>query len=210
MRVRRRESAKQQLQFLCTLILPTPKGRGLRRIVCLLVFLLLMVSQVEGPAQSAVSREYQIKAVFLFNFTQFVEWPSAAFERTSSPLILGILGEDPFGDFIDRTVRGEVAQNRPLVVKRFAGVDELEDCHILFIGLHAKQEVRDALRKTKSKPVLTVSDMDGFARMGGTVRFYSEDGKVRIRINTKSVEEANLVVSSKLLRLADVIRANDN
>ncbi len=210
MSIRRRASAKQQLQFRCTPIMTTLKGRGLRRSVCLLVFLLLMAFHVEGPAQEMVSREYQIKAVFLFNFTQFVGWPPAAFEEASSPLVIGILGEDPFGDFIDQTVRGELSQNRPLVVKRFADVSELDDCHILYIGLHAKQEVRDALKKIESKPVLTVSDADGFARMGGTVRFYSEDGKIRIRINSKSAEDANLVVSSKLLRLAEVIRVNDN
>lgn len=164
----------------------------------------------EAPAQQALAREYQIKAVFLFNFTQFVEWPEAAFEQPDSPLVIGILGYDPFGDYIDQIVRGEVVGNRPLVVKRFAHIGELEDCHILFLGLDTKQKTRDALGLLKSKPILTVSDTDGFARMGGTVRFYEDAGRIRMRINMQSAEEANLVVSSKLLRLADVIRENVN
>jgi hypothetical protein len=90
-----------------------------------------------GPdmsAQTAPSREYQIKAVFLFNFAQFVEWPPAAFRDSNSPLVIGVLGDNPFGTYLDETVRDEKVGNRPLEVQRYQRVDEIKTCHVLFIG----------------------------------------------------------------------------
>src|SRR5882762_8203434 len=85
-------------------------------------------------AQTAPSRENQIKAVFLFNFAQFVEWPAQAFPEARTPLVIGVLGDDPFGAFLDETVRGEKVNNRPLVVQRYRRVEDIEICHILFIS----------------------------------------------------------------------------
>jgi hypothetical protein len=210
MRVRSRESLKDPFQRQFVLNSRLLKGSGFYRRWYSLVVFLLATLHSEAPGQQTLAREYQIKAVFLFNFTQFIEWPEAAFKGPDSPLVIGILGQDPFGDYIDQTIRGEVVGNRPLVIKRFAHIGELEDCHILFFGLDTRQKTRDALGVVRSKPILTVSDTDGFARMGGTVRFYDDAGRIKIRINMKSAAEADLVVSSKLLRLADVIGENDN
>src|SRR5258705_4625430 len=93
------------------------------------VWLLLGVWILSGfalLAQSAPSRENQIKAVFLFNFAQFVEWPAQAFPEARTPLVIGVLGEDPFGAFLDETVRGEKVNNRPLVVQRYRRVEEIQ------------------------------------------------------------------------------------
>src|SRR5688572_8568350 len=83
-------------------------------------------------AQSAASKEYQIKAAFLFNFVQFVEWPVTAFANGDSPICIGVLGENPFGTALDETVRGEVIGNRKVVVQRSREVEDLKDCHLVF------------------------------------------------------------------------------
>src|SRR6266702_4256829 len=79
---------------------------------------------------ATATREYQVKAVFLFNFTQFVEWPAGAFARVNTPLVIGVLGDDPFGAYLDETVRGETANGRPLVVVRYRRVQEIGDCQV--------------------------------------------------------------------------------
>src|SRR5690349_18266565 len=86
-----------------------------------------------------LSDEYKIKAVFLYNFAQFVEWPEKAFSQTEPALVIGVLGSDPFGTYLDETVRGEMINNMPLVVKRYVNVSEVSVCHILFVSKVAKE-----------------------------------------------------------------------
>src|SRR5262245_36573345 len=109
---------------------------GLKKLfaVWLVMFAVLLPGGVESPAETTPPPEYQLKAVFLFNFAQFVEWPSAAFPEAQTPLVIGILGEDPFGAYLDETVRGETVNNRSLIVRRYRRVEEIETCHILFIS----------------------------------------------------------------------------
>jgi hypothetical protein len=175
-----------------------------------LLLISVLMASVQLPAQQAMKREYQIKAVFLFNFTQFVQWPAAAFPATDSPLVIAILGEDPFGLYLDETVKGEMIDNHPLVVKRYSTVEEVRDCHILFITHADKNDIRRALDDLKVQPVLTVSDVDGFTKMGGMIRFFNENGRIKLRINVQSVSDAELVVSSKLLRLAEIVSSKNN
>ena len=95
---------------------------------------LLFFGGLDLRAQTAISKEYQVKALFLYNFSQFVEWPAEAFAEAQSPLVIGVLGEDPFGAYLDEIVRGEKVNNHPLVVQRYHQVEEIKTCHILFIS----------------------------------------------------------------------------
>jgi len=151
------------------------------------------------------SREYQVKAIFLYNFTQFVDWPSTAFPEKNSPLIIGVLGKDPFGDYLDEAVKNEKIGEHPLVVNRFDNVDDVTACHILFVNVGEKNAVRDALHKLAGRAVLTVGDTDHFIRDGGMVRFVPDNNKIRIQINLEAARETGLLISSKLLRLAEIV-----
>lgn len=177
---------------------------------CAIILSLVISIPLHAPAQETLSREFQIKAVFLFNFTQFVQWPADAFPDPTSPFVIGVLGQDPFGAYLDETIMNEAVGNHNLVVERYATVEDIKNCHILFVSLTNKQEVRKALDAVKGKPVLTVSDAEGFAKSGGMVRLYNEVGHIRLRINVQPVTDANLVMSSKLLRLADVVQGKNN
>src|SRR2546429_6482843 len=84
-------------------------------------------------AQSAIP-EYRVKATFLFQFTQFVDWPANAFPNDRTPLVIGILGDDPFGRFLDETVRDETANGHPLLVERYRRVADVKNCHVLFVS----------------------------------------------------------------------------
>jgi hypothetical protein len=173
------------------------------------LYISLLISSLFLSAQ-APAREYQIKAVFLFNFAQFVEWPSDAFPETNSPLIIGVLGKDPFGDYLDETVRGEAVNGHPIVVQRYNQVQDVKTCHILFINPEDASQFKSILENLKAQNTLTVGDVNTFVRQGGMIRFYTENGKIRIRINLDSVKEADLTISSKLLRLADVVSSQKN
>ena len=154
---------------------------------------------------AAALQEYQVKAVFLFNFTQFVDWPPATFANASEPLAICILGDDPFGAYLDDAVRGEHVEERALIVRRLARVEETGNCQIVFINESETARLDAILQRVKPLRALTVSDARGFGDRGGMVGFVTEDNRVRLRINLDAVRAAGLTISSKLLRVAEVI-----
>jgi len=178
----------------------TAQGRAR---ICLITSVLLIAGVPEASAQTAISREYEIKAVFLFNFAQFVDWPPEAATSPRAPLIIGVLGDDPFDGFLDDTVRGEKLKNRPFVVQRYRRVEDIDGCQVLFIGRTDPQELEHILAALKGRSILTVGDTEGFAENGGIIRFVTEKNRIRFRINVDAAQAAHLVISSKLLRLAE-------
>ncbi len=170
--------------------------------------LLAMFSVSFTTAQPPASREYQIKAIFLFNFTQFIEWPAAAFANPGSPLVIGILGENPFGSYLHDAITGEKVNGHPLIIQRFSSISQIQPCHILFINQTETNKFGQLETILKGQSVLTVSDAPDFMKRGGMVRFFTKSNKTQLQINLESIKAANLVVSSKLLRLAEIFEPN--
>lgn len=165
----------------------------------------MLVAGSPGLAsQSAEAPEYQLKAVFLFNFAQFVDWPRAA-SPDSVPLVIGILGDDPFGRVLDATVRGEHLGTRPFAVRRFARVEDIGSCDILFISQSEGSRVEAILTGLGNRAILTVSDINGFATRGGMIHFVTDKQRIRLKINVDAARAARLTISSKLLRLAEIV-----
>lgn len=180
--------------------LPKPSPRSM-----FLVLVLWVLGQQNLCAQANISKEYQIKAVFLFNFVQFVQWPRTAFTRPGEPFCIGVLGENPFGTFLEETVRNEKVDGHPLVVRHFERVEEVKDCQILFVSRSESEKPDGILKALKGKSILTVGDKEGFEDNGGVVRFATENNKIRLRISLRAAQTAKLKISSKLLRLAEIV-----
>src|SRR5439155_1285715 len=159
---------------------------------------LLLVRGV-GPGlagQTVQAPEYQVKAVFLFNFAQFVDWPPAAFPDPATPLVIGILGNDPFEGFLEQTIRGEQVRGRGLQVRRYHSLDEIKTCHILFISRPEGNRPEAILAGLRNSPILTVSDADGFAERGGMIRFVTDRNHIRLT-NEQDVAGLDLVQAVK-------------
>ncbi|HTA95980.1 MAG TPA: YfiR family protein [Verrucomicrobiae bacterium] len=171
------------------------------------MWLLLLGLGLNEARSQTVSREYPLKAVFLLNFAQFTDWPTNAFDAPDSPFVIGVLGDDPFGDVLDEAVKDEQVAGRKFVVERYARVEDVKNCHILFISQPETRRLDKILDDLKGKPILTVSDIENSDYRGVCVRFITENNKIRLRINTDSLKAANLVMSSKLLRVAEVVPA---
>jgi len=168
---------------------------------------LALVPAPDLAAQAARPSEYQVKAVFLFNFAQFVDWPPEAVADSQAPLTIGVLGENPFGDVLDATVRGERRGARSFVVRRYQRVEDIKICDILFISRPEGDRPEGVLADLKRRPILTVSDADGFAEHGGMIGFVTDRNRIRLKINLGVVQAAHLTISSKLLRVAEIINA---
>lgn len=159
----------------------------------------------KSHAESPSAQEYQIKAAFLYNFAKFIEWPQAAFAPNDAGLNLCLLGEDPFGAAL-KSIRGKTVRGKELVIKQFAAAENLEKCHILFISVSEKKRLPQIFNALKNSPVLTVGDMAQFAQAGGIINFIIVENKVRFEINVGAAQQANLKISSDLLRLARIVK----
>jgi len=180
------------------------RGRKKRAGLRLVLSAVLPLAGLDLAAQTGPAREYQVKAVYLYHFAEFVEWPAEAFPEQTSPLVIGVLGENPFGAYLDETVRGERVNNRPLVLEHYRRVEEIKTCHVLFISRSEAARLDPILARLKGRSILTVGDFDGFAQRGGIIRFVEEKSKIRFKINLAAAKAANLILSSKLLRPADI------
>lgn len=149
--------------------------------------------------------EYQVKAAYLFNFGQFVEWPAAAYDSPGAPFVIGIVGQDPFGSTLDDIVRGEKLAGRPLVVRRFKDAAEIDDCNILFIGRGEAARLEKTLRALRGRHILTVTDAMGSESQDAIIVLMTVDNRVRMRINVAAARANQLVISSKLLRPAEIV-----
>jgi hypothetical protein len=163
---------------------------------------------MSAQASAAAPTEYQVKAVFLFNFSQFVDWPPAAFASPRAPITICVLGHDPFGAALDAIVEGEIVNGRPLEVQRYRGVAEVGSCHILFIDRSEQSRLAEILASLAGRSILTVSDMDNFARRGGMIRFMTVGNKIRLRVNIEVAQAGGLAISSKLLRPAEIVKSD--
>jgi len=149
--------------------------------------------------------EYQVKAAYLFNFGQFVEWPVAAWDSPQAPFAICIVGEDPFGSTIDEVVRGESIKGHQLVIRRFTASDAISGCNILFMGRSEASNVERILDSLRGHSILTVTDSAGTESRDAVIVLVTENNRVRMRINVAAARANNLVISSKLLRPAEVV-----
>jgi hypothetical protein len=154
--------------------------------------------------------EREIKATFLFNFTQFVEWPPASFADAQAPMVIGILGDDPFGRTLDDAVAGENTGNRPLAVARFRRIEDVTTCHILFISSSQAAQYGAVIAAVRGQAILTVGDEAGFTEAGGMIRFVTENNHVRLQVNAAAVRAAGMTVSSRLLRISQIVGPDAN
>ncbi|MBI3881774.1 MAG: YfiR family protein [Verrucomicrobia bacterium] len=162
----------------------------------------LLLAVGNGRAQNSQPSEYQIKAAFLFNFVKFTEWPPKAFADATAPIVIGILGDNPFGDDLKQTIGDKTLNNRPLVIKEFRSLTEAVNCQVLFVSSSEQNRLTEILKSLQGSSVLTVGEMDHFTETGGMINFVTREKKIRFQINNTEASKAGLKISSKLLSLA--------
>jgi hypothetical protein len=178
---------------------------GSARALRVTVSAFLCLLSVDLCAQAPAAQPYQVEAVFLFNFTQFVSWPTAAFADARAPIVICVLGDDPFGTYLDDTLRGEQVEGRSLEARRYRRLEDVGDCHILYVGRDFAPSLEIVLAAVRGRPMLTVSDIETFGRRGGVIRFLVDKRRVGLRINVDAARQQNLAISAKLLRIAEIV-----
>jgi hypothetical protein len=187
-----------------------PIKRRLRAALAILP--ILLVGAWLNAQNTSGSSEYLIKAGFIYNFANLVQWPSTSFAQPESPIVIVILGEDHFGGTLDHALEGKKVNARSFVIKRARSVSELQrtlgpqkECQILYVSSSEMPHLGEAIQVLKGAPVLTIGETPGFARNGGIINLILEDNKVRFEVNVQAAKEADLNISSRLLALARIV-----
>ncbi len=150
--------------------------------------------------------EYVLKAGFLYNFAKYVDWPASAFDAADAPISIGIVGKDPFGEQLEKALKGKSVRNRSFSILRFPAPADLKRCHILFVARSERPHLPEILSQVQRWPVLTVGEDDGFSSAGGTTNILISQEKPQLEVNPDAAEKAGLTISAKLLKAATIVR----
>lgn len=173
------------------------------RMLIYLLSAVCFIMPIGGRCQKV--KEYEVKAAFLFNFAKFTEWPAGAFPKSDSPFVIGVFGNDPFGQDLDKAVKDKKVKDRKIVIRRMNRIGDVGDCHILFVSSSEQDRLAAIFNRVRNKPILTVGDWSGFARRGGVINFILRNNTIGFEINTKASDRAKLQISSQVLRLARIV-----
>jgi hypothetical protein len=182
-----------------------------------LAFVCVLGGLTAAARADEARREYRLKAAFVYRFLQFTDWPPDAFDAEDAPIVVAVVGDDPFRGGLEQALAGKAVGRRPI---QFESVPALApnanagmgdgggafDCHVLFVSPSlAPQDVLDVLRQVRGTPVLTLSDRGGeFTRAGGVLRLLVEENRVRFEVNLNAVHRQQLKMSAQVLKLARV------
>ena len=180
-----------------------PFARRLSTVAAAVLSLCIMLF----PAHAEIFDQYQVKAVFLYNLTNFIKWPAAKHHDANQPFIIAVMGRDNLGSYLNEAVSKESVNSRRVVLKRYKGLDELrrQPCDLLFVGEDQHAIWPQIRAVTRQHTILTVSDVEGFAHRGGIVNLLTSGRKIRIEINIEEAKRNGFEVSAKLLRLSHII-----
>lgn len=159
-------------------------------------------AEAEARSCEALESEYKVKAAFLYHFIRYTTWPQRCFEDKQSPIVVLVVGEDPFGSHLRVALGDKLVAGRKIVVRNSAEVPEALDAHLIFEGGLDKSERDRLLALCKGRPVMLFGERPGFAEAGAQGNFFLEDANVRFEINVDAVKASGLEISSQLLKLA--------
>ena len=206
------ERTKQQYMATGNRMTPDATGHGrwamkIARMKSRIPFLLVLTMgfYVINLMAQTTAKEYRIKAAFLFNFANYVEWPPETFKEANSPLTYCTVGEDPFEGVLDQSLNAKSVGTHPLRVQHLKAPENFQGCQIVFIGANEKKRIAAILETLKQAPVLVVGESSHFVQQGGTVGFLSEENTVRFEVNLDAAQRARLNISATLLSVAKTV-----
>jgi uncharacterized protein DUF4154 len=166
-----------------------------------MVFVIFLTCSFSIPPQEE-PEEYDIKAAFIYKFTNYIDWDS---HLQGSEFVIGIIGNSPISNHLTEIAQTKTIKDKKIVIHQFSKADEISVCQILFISRKTSASIDDILSKVANQGTLTISEKPGYAKKGADINFIEVDDKLRFEINTKGINAAGLKASSQLLKLAIII-----
>ena len=170
------------------------------------ILVLALTPVLWGAEGNVALSEQELKAAALNQVVHFVRWPAESFPQPDSPLFIGIFGEDPFGNLIDELAAGQVASGHPVKVVRCFTPEAAEACHVVYVADAKQRSAARLIRTLESRSILTLSGDETFLERGGMICLSVRSNRIRILVNLEAAKRANVTLSSKLLRLAEIVK----
>jgi len=167
-----------------------------------IIFACLIACTINAGASSA---DYKLKAAYIYQFTKFTNWPDASFDNNDSPIVICVLGDNPFDETLD-DFPSRSSQNRSLKVKYLITSEKVKDCHVVFVSQSLENNLNKILLTLKKHSVLSVSDIDDFAKRGGIIGFVKKQRRIGIEINVMASKNNGVMLSSKLLEVSTLVK----
>jgi hypothetical protein len=168
---------------------------------------ILLPAAFSVSAQLVRPSEAELKAAFVYNFIKFTEWPAEEMANKNEPFVVSVLGKDPFGAALDKTIEGESFHQKPIVVRRFSRMEEsVGNSQVIFISASEESNLPAILKVLEGQAILTVSEIENFAQRGGMIKLAKESNKLVFEINVDVAKRAKLAMSAQLLRLARIVK----
>jgi hypothetical protein len=166
---------------------------------------LFLASSAKSLPENEGSVEYPVKLAFLYNFTKFVDWPRDSFRSPTAPIIICIVGDDPFSPNSESELRTRTAGGHPIEVRTLRPTDILNVCQVAFVPFTAEEQATSIVRELKGSSTLTVGESVGFAALGGIINFTVEGNKLHFEVNVLAADRAGLKISANMLALARIV-----
>lgn len=176
-----------------------------RAFFLILILWILSSAASEGVALNEEDVEYPAKLAFLYNFAKFTEWPPGSYRYPNAPIVICVVGHDPFSPGSENDLRAHMVFGHPIEVRILRATDPLGVCNIAFVPVTEKDQTDNILRAAKGTSTLTVGETQGFAARGGIINLTVEGNRLRFEINQLAAERAGLKISSKLFSLAKIV-----
>ena len=180
-----------------------------RAIFLLIACWLFSIGSAKALPENQESVGYPVKLAFIYNFTKFVEWPRDSFRSPVAPLVICIIGDDPFSPNTEDELRTRTAGGHPIEVRTLKPSDILNMCQIAFVPVTAEHQATRIVRGLKGSSTLTVGETEGFAAMGGIIDFTVEGNKLHFEVNVLAADRAGLKISAKMLALASIVNEGE-
>ena len=184
-------------------------GRAIRVLWVSLMCATLAFPCVAQMSDSSDSSEYLIKAGFIYNFANLMQWPANTFSNPDSPIVIGVLGTDTSGGILDEVLAGKRVNGRPFAVKHLKRGVDLKGCNIVFVSASETAHLDEILHLLRNLPILTIGETPSFAQRGGIINFIVVDDKIRFEVNVEAAKQADISISSRLLALAKIVPQAD-
>lgn len=168
--------------------------------------LFLLLSFESTPAQGSSGQEPALKAVFLYNFSKYIQWDQ---EHSTGPFVIGVLGQSQILGPLEGIAQKKKVAGRSIEIKKYSKLEDIQTCHILFVSTSDRKEIEktlDEMRNIKQSNILIVTDSEGGAKKGAALNFIVAGGKVRFELNDLALKRAGLEASSQLKKMAVMIK----
>jgi hypothetical protein len=178
----------------------------MKRLAVISILMIVLFSSAIRVYRSAEKVSYdtnaKMKAVFVYNFTRYIEWPE---DYKQGGFVIGLLGETAITDEINKVAATKKAVNQTIEIKKFSALSDISECHILYVSSNNSGELAAALQKTKGRSTLVITEEEGLAVKGAGISFKVINNRQKFEINKGNIEDRKMNVGSALLSLAIVV-----